>query len=233
MTAGLGPPLSDRNLLQVNDLTVRFFTYDGVLKALDGVNFSIKEREIFGIVGETGCGKSVTAKAVLRLIPDPPGRITHGQVLFGGIHLLDSIEEEATIKISASGRAKIRRKRRIAKRMEALMRTIRGNEISMIFQEPSAALNPVLTVEDQIGETFLSHQLTEICAGIEGTQETPASQKRYFARLKEREGAFDEFRKTFGALSAHRALHNAAMAAADLGAIASERVEVEAIEKQL
>jgi peptide/nickel transport system ATP-binding protein len=220
-----------RVLLAVRDLTVRFYTFDGVLKALDGVTFDVREREILGIVGETGCGKSVTAKAILRLIPDPPGRITGGEVLFEGINLLDSIESEARIKISARGRAKIKRNRRIARRMEALMRTVRGNEISMIFQEPTAALNPVATIGEQIGETFLTHQVADLCLHVEQTRATSFLQHRFFGLLRKREKLKADLEETFRALSIKRSIQRAAREAGDTAVEASTVAEIGDLER--
>ncbi|HJS87994.1 MAG TPA: ABC transporter ATP-binding protein [Acetobacteraceae bacterium] len=118
-------------LLEVADLRTHFATQDGVVRAVDGVSFSVAPGETLAIVGESGCGKSVTSLSILRLIPEPPGRIA-GSVRFEGRELL-------TLP-------------------EAAMRDIRGNEISMIFQEPMTSLNPVLTVGRQIGETVRLHQ---------------------------------------------------------------------------
>ena len=214
--AGVPGP-SPRPLLEVRNLTVRFFTYDGVLKALDGVTFDVKDREILGIVGETGCGKSVTAKAILRLIPDPPGRITGGEVLFSGLNLLEGIEDEARIRVNARGRARIRRRRRIARRMEALMRTVRGNEISMIFQEPTAALNPVMTVGDQIGETFFTHQTGDVCERVESTQAVSGLQRHFYAQLKAREAKWADLEENFRLITVKRAIARAARASGDEG----------------
>lgn len=118
-------------LLQVDNLQTHFRTPEGVNRAVDGVSFEVREGETLAIVGESGCGKSVTAMSVLRLIPEPPGRIA-GSIRFGGKDLLSLSERE--------------------------MRDIRGNEISMIFQEPMTSLNPVLTIGRQLGETLRLHQ---------------------------------------------------------------------------
>ncbi len=118
-------------LLEVSDLRTHFATADGVVRAVEGLSFSIEAGETVAIVGESGCGKSVTSMSILRLIPEPPGRIA-GSVRFQGRDLLGLSEPE--------------------------MRQIRGNEISMIFQEPMTSLNPVLTVGRQIGETLRLHQ---------------------------------------------------------------------------
>src|SRR5213595_306323 len=119
-------------ILEVVDLRTWFFTRDGVVRAVDGVSFHVIPGETLAIVGESGCGKSVTALSILRLIPMPPGRIVFGAIRFQGRDLLGLSEAE--------------------------MRQIRGNEISMIFQEPMTSLNPVLSIGRQIGETLRLHQ---------------------------------------------------------------------------
>ena len=119
-------------LLAITDLVTEFRTEEGVLRAVDGVSLSIAAGGKIGLIGESGCGKSVTALSVLRLIPDPPGRIASGRIVFDGQDLL-------RLPLSA-------------------MRKIRGNRISMIFQEPMSSLNPVFTVGDQIGEVIRLHQ---------------------------------------------------------------------------
>jgi oligopeptide/dipeptide ABC transporter ATP-binding protein len=119
-------------LLNINNLKTQFFSSGRVVRALDGVSFRIEEGEVFGLVGETGCGKSVTALSILRLIPFPPGKIIGGEILFRGRNLLLLQEEE--------------------------MRSIRGKEISMIFQEPMTSLNPVFRIGDQMVELIVLHQ---------------------------------------------------------------------------
>ncbi len=119
-------------MLRIEDLQTYFFTPEGVVKAVDGVGFEILRGQTLGVLGESGCGKSVTALSIMRLIPDPPGKIVRGSVHFEGIDLL---------KLPVSR-----------------MRAIRGNQISMIFQEPMTSLNPVYTVGDQIAETYVIHQ---------------------------------------------------------------------------
>lgn len=117
--------------LEIKDLTTYFHTHDGVVKAVDGISYDVDEGETLGIVGESGCGKSVSALSVMGLIADPPGRIEKGEVLFEGQDLL---------KLSDSD-----------------MRKVRGNRISMVFQEPMTSLNPVLTIERQLTETLELH----------------------------------------------------------------------------
>src|SRR5438874_4299906 len=119
-------------ILDISDLRTWFFTRDGVVRAVDGVSFYVLPGETLAIVGESGCGKSVTALSILRLIPSPPGRIVSGKIRFAGRDLLGLSEAE--------------------------MRQVRGNEISMIFQEPMTSLNPVLTIGRQIAETLTLHQ---------------------------------------------------------------------------
>jgi peptide/nickel transport system ATP-binding protein len=118
-------------LLEIENLQTHFRTPDGVNRAVDGVSFTVEAGETVAIVGESGCGKSVTASSILRLIPEPPGKIK-GSIRFEGVDLL-KLDERA-------------------------MRDIRGNQISMVFQEPMTSLNPVLTVGRQIGETLRLHQ---------------------------------------------------------------------------
>ncbi|HEY3153016.1 MAG TPA: ABC transporter ATP-binding protein [Candidatus Binatia bacterium] len=120
------------DLLQVKDLQTSFFTPEGEVRAIDGVSFEIGEGKTLGLVGESGCGKSVTSLSIMRLIPSPPGKIVGGEIFYRGRDLL-RLNNEA-------------------------MRRIRGNEISMIFQEPMTSLNPVFTVGNQIGEAIKLHQ---------------------------------------------------------------------------
>ncbi|MFQ5654528.1 MAG: ABC transporter ATP-binding protein [Planctomycetota bacterium] len=132
---GPGPPGGSGGqeiLLDIRDLCTWFYTDEGIAKAVDGVSFSIRKGETLGVVGESGCGKSVTAMSCLKLIPEPPGRIVRGEVIFKGRNLLDLPEAE--------------------------MRKIRGNEISVIFQEPMTSLNPVFRVGSQIAEALILHQ---------------------------------------------------------------------------
>ncbi|MBA7617310.1 Oligopeptide transport ATP-binding protein OppD [subsurface metagenome] len=119
-------------ILDIRNLKTFFYTYDGVAKAVDGISYRLSRGEPLGIVGESGCGKSVSALSILRLIPDPPGRIVEGQIFFKETNLLELAYDR--------------------------MREIRGNRISMIFQEPMTSLNPVFTVGNQIAEAFRLHQ---------------------------------------------------------------------------
>ena len=123
--------MSDK-LIRITELYTHFFTPEGIVRAVDGVSFDINRGQSLGVLGESGCGKSVTALSIMRLIPDPPGKIRQGSILLGGKDLAQASESE--------------------------MRTIRGNQISMIFQEPMTSLNPVYTIGDQISETYITHQ---------------------------------------------------------------------------
>jgi peptide/nickel transport system ATP-binding protein/oligopeptide transport system ATP-binding protein len=120
------------HLLEVNNLKTYFYTFEGVAKAVDDVSYHLDKQEVLGIVGESGCGKSVSAQSIMRLIPVPPGKIVEGNILFDGIDIVDLSMEQ--------------------------MRTIRGKRISMIFQEPMTSLNPVYTVGNQISEMFTLHE---------------------------------------------------------------------------
>jgi peptide/nickel transport system ATP-binding protein len=120
------------SLLEVEDLGTWFYTRQGIVKAVDGVDFEVASGETLAIVGESGCGKSMTALSLMRLIPDPPGRIVSGAVRLAGRDLLKLSEEE--------------------------MRGVRGNDISMIFQEPMTSLNPVMTIGKQISEALILHR---------------------------------------------------------------------------
>ncbi|MDH3829990.1 MAG: ATP-binding cassette domain-containing protein, partial [Desulfobacterales bacterium] len=127
------PKISDNEiLLSVQDLKVNFRSEDEVARAVDGVSFDVRREETLCLVGESGCGKTVTALSVMGLVPIPPGEITDGRVLFRGQNLLDFNDSE--------------------------MQKIRGNQIAMVFQEPLTSLNPVFTIGDQIGEAIYTHE---------------------------------------------------------------------------
>ncbi|AGB05176.1 oligopeptide/dipeptide ABC transporter, ATP-binding protein [Aciduliprofundum sp. MAR08-339] len=149
--------MDDDILLKVENLHTYFYTYEGVVKAVDGVSFYVKKGEIFGLVGETGCGKSVTALSIIGLI-DEPGKIESGKIIFNGKNLLELPEDEK--------------------------RKIRGKGISMIFQEPMTALNPVYTIGDQILEIIMLHKY-----GIENLKKAPKDLKK-----KERKTVIDMLR---------------------------------------
>jgi len=125
------PTKNKERVLEVKDLRTYFYTKEGVVKAVDGLSYYVKKGECVGIVGESACGKSVSAMSVLRLIPYPPGIIVGGEIVFKGEDLLQASEER--------------------------MRDIRGNQIAMVFQEPTTSLNPVLTIGRQISESLELH----------------------------------------------------------------------------
>lgn len=122
----------NKNLVEFRNLQTHFYTEAGVVKAVNDVSFSIREGETVGVVGESGCGKSITAMSLMRLIASPPGKIVGGEILFDGKDLLKLRNEE--------------------------MRMIRGNELAMIFQEPMSSLNPVLKIGEQIMEPLIEHK---------------------------------------------------------------------------
>ena len=123
--------MKNKKLIEVKDLHTHFFTEAGTAKAVDGVSFDIYKGEVLGIVGESGSGKSVTSLSINRLIPNPPGKIVSGEIIYNGINLLDLSYEE--------------------------MRNYRGKDISMIFQEPMTSLNPVLKIRVQMNEVIIRH----------------------------------------------------------------------------
>ena len=123
---------NDGTLLSVENLSTHFFTEQGVAKAVQNVSFSVKKGRTFALVGESGCGKSVTALSIMRLVPEPPGKIVSGEIIFEGRNLTALAEKQ--------------------------IRRIRGNRIAMIFQEPMTSLNPVFTVGSQIAEAISLHQ---------------------------------------------------------------------------
>ena len=119
-------------LLELQNLEVKFHTLDGVVHAVNGVSYYVNQGETLGIVGESGCGKSVSVLSIMRLIPDPPGKIAGGKILFHGENMLDFEERQ--------------------------MEKIRGSRIGMVFQDPMTSLNPVLTIGKQISEAMVLHQ---------------------------------------------------------------------------
>ena len=132
-------------ILAIDDLRTYFHTRDGIVRAVDGVSFELQKGETLSIVGESGCGKSVTAMSILRLLPEPPAKIETGSIAFEGRNLLEFSDQQ--------------------------MRAVRGNEISMIFQEPMTSLNPVLTVGRQISESLILHQGLSKKAALENSVE--------------------------------------------------------------
>ena len=142
------------NVLEIENLKVYFHTLDGIVRAVDGVTFEIKHGETLGLVGESGCGKSVTAFSIMRLIPIPPARIAAGEILFRGRDL---------VKVD-----------------EAAMRAIRAREIAMVFQEPMTSLNPVYSVGEQIAEVVRLHQGRELQLARRRLQALPFDELKRF-----------------------------------------------------
>jgi peptide/nickel transport system ATP-binding protein len=134
-------------LLETIDLVTNFYTYEGVVQALDHVSLSLDHGVTFGLVGESGCGKSVTVRSMMRIIQEP-GKVEGGRILFYPNAAVDS---KATDLLQQS---------------ESYMRALRGDSISMIFQEPNAALNPIMSIGDQVSESFLFHRKAEMCKKI-------------------------------------------------------------------
>jgi peptide/nickel transport system ATP-binding protein len=142
-----------QTLVETSDLHTNFYTFEGVVRALNGVSIVVNRGETYGLVGESGCGKSVTVRSLMRIV-QPPGRIDSGRIVL----FLNEQDRSRGIEI--------------LQRTETYMQSIRGSDISMIFQEPGAALNPVLSVLDQVGESYRLHRMeqmiTETLAGLEG-----------------------------------------------------------------
>ncbi|RUA03596.1 MAG: ABC transporter ATP-binding protein, partial [Deltaproteobacteria bacterium] len=124
--------MAEEKLLSIRNLKTRFFTPEGVVKAVNGVSFNVPKGKTLGVLGESGCGKSVTAMSILRLVPDPPGKISADAITFEGRDLLSLSPAD--------------------------IRKIRGNDIGMIFQEPMTSLNPVYTIGNQISEALILHR---------------------------------------------------------------------------
>jgi peptide/nickel transport system ATP-binding protein/oligopeptide transport system ATP-binding protein len=150
--------MTGSRLLDVKNLKTWFYTFEGVAKAVNGVSYSLDKGESLGIVGESGCGKSVTASSVMRIVPEPPGKIVGGEILFHGQDLVQLSQKE--------------------------MRRIRGNRSAMIFQEPMTSLNPVFTIGNQIAEMFILHRGMNKKDGLDAAVEMldrvqiPAPEKR-------------------------------------------------------
>jgi len=150
-------------LLETVDLVTNFYTYEGVVKALDKVSLSVDHGITFGLVGESGCGKSVTVRSMMRIIQEP-GKVEGGKILFYPTAAGDSEAID------------------LQQQTESYMRSLRGDSISMIFQEPNAALNPIMSIGDQVSESFLFHRKGEMCKKINDDLSAPAC--RTFFPLK-------------------------------------------------
>ena len=158
-------------LLTTRDLVTNFYTYEGVVQALNKVSLVVDHGTTFGLVGESGCGKSVTVRSIMRIVPEP-GRVEGGKVLF----FFDDTARDRGVDLLAQA--------------EVFMESLRGNQLSMIFQEPSAALNPIMTIGAQVAESFLFHRREEMSrvilddlenAGPGGFKPLIALQRRLYA----------------------------------------------------
>ena len=162
-------------ILEIRDLKTYFYTYAGVVRALEGIDLDIYKGETIGLVGETGCGKSVTSLSIMRLVPDPPGKIVGGKIMFKGEDLLSKSEQE--------------------------MQQIRGSKITMVFQDPMTFINPVLTVGDQVSEVITLHQdlaresvqtkIDELQEKIVQIDPSSPDRQRLMGRIKELEALKD------------------------------------------
>jgi len=173
-----GDPLNNGNsIIEINDLYVNFYTKSGVVKALDGININIFQGETFGLVGESGCGKSVTANCVLNLIASPPGKIEKGSIVYHTDHMLELEDKyrETAHTLGEQDPEALALKSQIAQ--EAIQNNVltwdkeklqgfRGKTVSMIFQEPMTALNPVFRCGDQISESLLLHEKPELAKAV-------------------------------------------------------------------
>ncbi|MCP4689267.1 MAG: ABC transporter ATP-binding protein [Desulfobacterales bacterium] len=154
------------SLLETVDLVTNFYTYEGVVKALNKVSLVIEPGSTFGLVGESGCGKSVTVRSVMRIVSEP-GRVEGGKIIF-------SLDDDKTVDL--------------LQQSEAFMQQLRGDRISMIFQEPNAALNPTMSIGDQISESFLFHKRREMCEVVYKELSSPSCEtfwplKKYLLAL--------------------------------------------------
>ncbi|MBI0581521.1 MAG: ABC transporter ATP-binding protein, partial [Methanomassiliicoccales archaeon] len=165
-------------IIEIEDLYVNFYTKSGVVYALDGVNLKIGRGEALGLVGESGCGKSVTASSILRLVPSPPGKIENGKILFNMPPEVRKKKEELDERIRRLGKddpevARLKEELKaelsgydIISKPDEELRKVRGKAISMIFQEPMSSLNPVFSAGYQISEAILLHERSDLASAV-------------------------------------------------------------------
>lgn len=192
---GDGKSSSSDYYVTVDSLVTRFFTQKGIVKALDKVTLGIKRGEIFGLVGESGCGKSVTATSLLDLIPDPPGRILSGKIYIDGFNIIGDLDRLARVRVKSETEVKIKRNKRLIKRHNFILSKIRGKKVSMIFQEPFLALNPVLTIGNQITEAILLHSRIDIANAIIRRETIKEEDLRNFLKSAYSTPSIDERKK--------------------------------------
>jgi peptide/nickel transport system ATP-binding protein len=171
----------DEPLLKVEGLRIGFVTRTGVIQAIDDVSFEINSGETFGLVGETGCGKSQTAMAIMRLTPEG-GVIENGEINFNGNNLTKNIKHEFVL-IKKNGQVRLKRNKSELKRLNTEMGKIRGKHISMIFQEPMTSLNPLHSIGKQISEVVVKHNLDEIIDRILSRDNSDGEQLKEMATL--------------------------------------------------
>jgi peptide/nickel transport system ATP-binding protein len=156
----------ESEFIKLEDLRVRFFTSKGIVKAIDGITLSVMRGEIYGLVGESGCGKSVTATSILDLLPEYPGKNLTGRILVDGFDVIADYPRMYKIKIKDETHVSIKRNKRRMKTHNYVLSGIRGRKVSMIFQDPFLALNPVIRIGTQVSESLLLHNRVEIADSI-------------------------------------------------------------------
>lgn len=157
---------SKSDFITIENLKTQFFTSKGIVKAIDGVSFGIKRGEVYGLVGESGCGKSVTATSILDLLPEYPGRSLSGKIFIDGFNVIGDYDRIYNIKIKSETNVRIKRNKRLLKRHNYILSGIRGKKVSMIFQDPFLSLNPVIRIGAQISESLMLHSRVEMADAI-------------------------------------------------------------------